>query len=79
MSSGFGQAQMPAFMPFDFKSKNEHYARNFFKQENMAPGGARSRVGIITCCDARCSPVHFLPAGRERGFRHEERRWEDGE
>ncbi|EXJ59635.1 hypothetical protein A1O7_03781 [Cladophialophora yegresii CBS 114405] len=68
MVSGFGQAQMLAFVPYDFKSKNEDYARYSFKLENIAPGGARSRVGIITCCDARCSPDHFFQLDENEVF-----------
>jgi carbonic anhydrase len=67
MATGLGHDEFLAFAPYDFKSANEDYARNFFHKENMV-AGARSRVGIITCCDARCSPDQFFRLGENEAF-----------
>jgi carbonic anhydrase len=38
-----------------------------FKDQDP-PVGASSRVGIITCCDARSSPDHFFQLNHNQAF-----------
>jgi hypothetical protein len=67
MARKLGFDKLEDFAPYDFKAANEDYAANVFKRENMVVG-ARSRAGIITCCDARCSPDQFFRFGENEAF-----------
>ncbi|KAG4428805.1 hypothetical protein IFR05_015714 [Cadophora sp. M221] len=62
MAKGLGHPEFLAFKPHDFKAGNESYMNNVFTKEKMTVG-CSSRVGIITCCDARASPDQFFQLG----------------
>lgn len=55
------------YVPYDFKAANRNYVDNIFDAHNP-PVGASSRVGIITCCDARSSPDHFFQLSHNQAF-----------
>ncbi|OQV07494.1 hypothetical protein CLAIMM_11920 [Cladophialophora immunda] len=67
MANGFGHPEFLAFKPYDFKAANEDYMANHFNKSNMVVA-ARSRVGIITCCDARCDPDQFFRLGENEAW-----------
>ena len=67
MSKTLGHASFNPYVPFDFKAANEKYVKDVFKDQDP-PVGASSRVGIITCCDARSSPDHFFRLGHNQAF-----------
>ncbi|KAH0841661.1 hypothetical protein AYO21_01105 [Fonsecaea monophora] len=67
MAKGLGHPEFQAFRPYDFKAANEDYMENVFSKPNMIVG-AKSRVGIITCCDARSSPDQFFRMGENEAF-----------
>ena len=62
-----GHASFNPYVPFDFKAANKNYVDHIFKDHNP-PVGASSRVGIITCCDARSSPDHFFQLSHNQAF-----------
>jgi carbonic anhydrase len=51
---------------YDFQAANEHYAKHLHKPDPIV--GARSRVGIITCADARCIPEKFFELTENEAF-----------
>jgi carbonic anhydrase len=56
---GQGHEETTPYAPYDFASANDRYATSsLFTPDTIV--GARSRTGIITCCDARCSPEEFF-------------------
>jgi carbonic anhydrase len=55
------------YKPFDFDAANKRYVEEGFSGPDLIVG-ARSRVGIITCCDARCSPDHFFQLTPNEAF-----------
>lgn len=67
MAKGLGHAEFQAFKPYDFAAANKDYVTNKFQKQKMIVG-ARSRVGIITCCDARCSPDQFFNMEQNEAF-----------
>lgn len=62
-----GHADFTPYREFDFEAANKDYVENVFSEPDMVVG-ARSRVGIITCCDARCSPDHFFQLQPNEAF-----------
>ena len=62
-----GHASFNPYVPFDFKAANDNYTKNIFSDHDP-PVGASSRVGIITCCDARSSPDHFFQLSHNQAF-----------
>jgi carbonic anhydrase len=62
-----GHPQINPYKPYDFDAANKNYVENVFDEPDMVVG-ARSRVGIITCCDARCSPDHFFQLKPNEAF-----------
>ncbi|KAJ9610998.1 hypothetical protein H2204_015283 [Knufia peltigerae] len=67
MSKSLGHDRFNPYVPFDFKAANDNYVKNVFKDQDP-PVGASSRVGIITCCDARSSPDHFFQLSHNQAF-----------
>lgn len=67
MSKTLGHDKFNPYVPFDFKAANENYVKNVFKDQDP-PVGASSRVGIVTCCDARSSPDHFFQLNHNQAF-----------
>ena len=67
MAKGLGHPEVQPFKPYNFAAANKDYVNNVFSEPNMIVG-ARSRVGIITCCDARCSPDHFFQLKTNEAF-----------
>src|SRR5271156_3927128 len=56
---GQGHDETTPYVPYDFASANNRYTTSpLFTPDPIV--GARSRTGIITCCDARCSPEEFF-------------------
>jgi carbonic anhydrase len=55
------------YRPFNFEAANKRYVEEVFDEPDMIVG-ARSRVGIITCCDARCSPEQFFQLAPNEAF-----------
>jgi carbonic anhydrase len=66
MARGLGHAEFNAFKPYDFREANQKYIRDVFEGGFVV--GAQSRVGIITCCDARSSPDHFFQLPENEAF-----------
>jgi hypothetical protein len=67
MSKTLGHASFNPYVPFDFNAANENFVKDVFKDPDP-PVGASSRVGIITCCDARSSPDHFFQLSHNQAF-----------
>lgn len=67
MAKGLGHPEFNAFKPYDFTAANKKYADSIFNKKDFVVG-ARSRVGIICCCDARCSPDHFFDLPENEAF-----------
>ena len=67
MAKGLGHAEFNAFKPYDFAAANKHYRETTWEKGDFVVG-ARSRVGIICCCDARCSPDHFFNLPENEAF-----------
>ena len=67
MSKTLGHTSFNPYVPFDFKTANDNYVKKVFKDQDP-PVGASSRVGIITCCDARSSPDHFFQLSHNQAF-----------
>lgn len=66
MAKGLGHAEFNEFRPYDFQEANRKYIKEAFKGDLVV--GARSRVGIITCCDARSSPDHYFQLPENEAF-----------
>ncbi len=62
-----GHPIVTPYTPFDFEAANKRYVENVFSDPDMIVG-SRSRVGIITCCDARCSPDQFFQLTPNEAF-----------
>jgi carbonic anhydrase len=59
VTMGQGHDETTPYVPYDFVSANNRYTTSpIFTPDPIV--GARSRTGIITCCDARCSPEEFF-------------------
>ncbi|KAH8802491.1 carbonic anhydrase [Xylogone sp. PMI_703] len=67
MAPPTGHPEVNPYRPFDFQAANKKYVENKFSEPDMMVG-ARSRVGIITCCDARCSPDQFFDLEPNEAF-----------
>jgi carbonic anhydrase len=64
---GLGHKRTNAYQPYDFEAANRRYVES--GQHVPDPiVGARSRVGIITCCDARCIPERFFQLDENEAF-----------
>jgi carbonic anhydrase len=63
---GKGHDRTNAYSPYDFEGANKHYATHVHKPDPIV--GARSRVGIICCCDARCIPERFFNLTENEAF-----------
>jgi len=64
---GQGHDETSPYVPYDFASANNRYtASPLFTPDAIV--GARSRTGIITCCDARCSPEEFFQLPPNEAF-----------
>jgi carbonic anhydrase len=63
---GQGHDQSNPYSPYDFEAANKHYATEVHVPDPIV--GARSRVGIITCCDARCIPERFFNLAENEAF-----------
>lgn len=63
---GKGHEQTNPYSPYGFEAANKHYATETHVPDPIV--GARSRVGIITCCDARCIPERFFNLGENEAF-----------
>jgi carbonic anhydrase len=61
-----GHPETNPFQAYDFQAANEHYAKHTHKPDPIV--GARSRVGIITCTDARCIPENFFELTENEAF-----------
>jgi carbonic anhydrase len=56
---GQGHHETTPYAPYDFASANNRYTTSsLFTPDAIV--GARSRTGIITCCDGRCNPEEFF-------------------
>ncbi len=64
---GQGHHQVTPYRPYDFAAANERYIASSSFHPDMVVG-ARSRKGIICCCDARCSPEHFFQMDINEAF-----------
>lgn len=62
-----GHDQSNPFIPYDFEAANKDYVENVF-DGSFKIVGARSRCGIITCCDARCIPESFYEMKENDAF-----------
>lgn len=62
-----GHAKTNPYSSYDFEAANDHYVKNLF-DGSFTTVGARSRTGIITCCDARCIPEHFYELKENEAF-----------
>lgn len=62
-----GHPQSNPYQPYDFEAANKRYVENAF-DKSFTVVGARSRTGIITCCDARCIPEHFFQMKENEAF-----------
>lgn len=62
-----GHHQTNAYQPYDFEAANKKYVESGLHQQDPIVG-ARSRVGIITCCDARCIPERFFQLEENEAF-----------
>jgi carbonic anhydrase len=67
MVKELGHPVVTPYRNFDFEAANENYVDHVFTEPDMIVG-ARSRVGIITCCDARCSPDQFFQLQPNEAF-----------
>ncbi|KIN06783.1 hypothetical protein OIDMADRAFT_21737 [Oidiodendron maius Zn] len=63
---GEGHDQTNPYSPYAFEAANKHYANQIHVPDPIV--GARSRVGIITCCDARCIPERFFNLSENEAF-----------
>jgi carbonic anhydrase len=64
---GQGHDHTTPYSPYDFRAGNERFiASPSFEPDMMV--GARSRTGIVTCCDARCNPEHFFSMDMNEAF-----------
>jgi carbonic anhydrase len=61
-----GHPKTNPYQEYDFQAANEHYAKHLHKPDPIV--GARSRVGIITCTDARCIPEKFFELTENEAF-----------
>jgi carbonic anhydrase len=61
-----GHPETNPYQEYDFQAANEHYAKHSHKPDPIV--GARSRVGIITCADARCIPERFFELTENEAF-----------
>jgi carbonic anhydrase len=61
-----GHPETNPYQAYDFQAANEHYAKHSHKPDPIV--GARSRVGIITCTDARCIPERFFELTENEAF-----------
>lgn len=61
-----GHKESNNYQPYDFQAANEHYAKYAHKPDLIV--GARSRVGIITCSDARCIPEKYFELSENEAF-----------
>jgi carbonic anhydrase len=61
-----GHPETNPYQEYDFQAANEHYAKHSHKPDPIV--GARSRVGIITCTDARCIPEKFFELTENEAF-----------
>jgi carbonic anhydrase len=62
-----GHARLTPFRPYDFEEANQQYVQSGQHAPDLIVG-ARSRVGIITCCDARCIPERFFQLEENEAF-----------
>jgi hypothetical protein len=64
---GEGHDHTTPYTPYDFPAGNARYIASPSYTPNMVVG-ARSRTGIVTCCDARCSPEHYFDMDINEAF-----------
>lgn len=62
-----GHEKTNPYSPYDFETANKRYVETTF-DGSFTIVGARSRCGIITCCDARCIPEHFYEMKENEAF-----------
>lgn len=62
-----GHEKTNSYRAYDFEAANKHYVDNTF-DGSFTVVGARSRTGLITCCDARCIPEHFYELKENDAF-----------
>lgn len=64
---GEGHHRSTPYTPYDFSAGNDRFIASPSFEPDMIVG-ARSRKGIITCCDARCSPEHYFQLDMNEAF-----------
>lgn len=64
---GQGHPQTNPYRPYDFDAANKQYVESGLHEPDPIVG-ARSRVGIIACCDARCIPERFFQMEENEAF-----------
>ncbi|KAH8797267.1 carbonic anhydrase [Xylogone sp. PMI_703] len=62
-----GTYVLTPYTPYNFDEKNKDYSENIFPVPDPVVGD-RSRTGILTCSDPRCTPEHIFKLKEQEAF-----------